>query len=211
MSISAVIKKVRCGKLQRVDFNGRVGEVHIDRELWQHYGHASWPLPGAEGVVVFEGDVNVAHMIADRDRRYIPAFVAPGEVASYTDEGDFIWFKRGNQLYIYSKKNVFVQSDGDIAATAKGKITGSAPEIDMTATAKIVLTAPEVFINGALNCAAEDGVSATTCNLKGSLVATGDLEDKVRKLDDDRGLAALHTHGGVATGAGNTGVPNQTE
>ncbi len=204
--IRAVIAKVSPGKLQRVSASGRPREFHADRELWQQYGHASWPLPGAEGIMVFlNGDVNNAHMIATEDRRYRPALAAAGEAATYTDEGDFVWLKRGNLLHIYSKVKVKIQSAGDIEATAATKITASAPEIDATATTKAVITAPLITLNGEVSGAAQDGVSATTYNLKGTVYvqgdihATGDVYDGVRAMSGDRAIYNQHKHGTSAT------------
>ena len=213
--IRGVIARVNAGKVQRIDGTGRVGETFVGRELFQHYGFASRPLKGCENIWAFlGGDVNNAVSIAEDDRRYRPATV-DGESVHYSDEGDFIWLKRGNLLHIYSKANVKVESDGDIAATAKGKITGNAPGIDATATTKADITAPAinlngvVNINGSLNVAAADGVSATTCNLKGSLAATGDITDKKCSMDADRIIYNEHTHNDPQGSV--TGVPNQPE
>jgi phage baseplate assembly protein V len=74
-------------------------EIQDDVERIQQYGYTSVPLPGAEGVVVFVGG-NRDHglLIACEDRRYRLKGLVGGEVALYTDEGDFIKLGRGNTI-----------------------------------------------------------------------------------------------------------------
>ncbi len=190
--IRAVIAKVSPGKLQRVTASGRPRESHADRELWQQYGHASWPLPGAEGIMLFlNGDVNNAHMIATEDRRHRPALAAPGEAATYTDEGDFVWLKRGNLLHICSKVKVLVE----------------APEVDINASNKVAITAPLIVLNGAIESYDVSGgnsgvatfntpvVANQHVQVNNSINATGDITDKKRAMDADRAIYNQHVHG----------------
>lgn len=74
-------------------------ELHGDMERIQQYGFTGVPLPGAEGVAVFVGG-NRDHglIIAVEDRRYRLKGLAGGEVAMYTDEGDYIKLARGNKI-----------------------------------------------------------------------------------------------------------------
>lgn len=84
------------------------GEVQDDVETVRQYGFTSNPLPGAEGVMVFPaGDRSHGLIIAIDDRRYRLKGLASGEVALYTDEGDYIWFKRGRKIHFRSNSFIF--------------------------------------------------------------------------------------------------------
>ena len=95
--IRAILSSVMQGVVKRFSATGRPGEAFSNREYLQHYGFTSMPLPGAEGVVIEEG--NMVIMVATDDRRYRIA-IASGEVALYTDEGDHIHLKRGRLVEI---------------------------------------------------------------------------------------------------------------
>jgi|DewCreStandDraft_5_1066085.scaffolds.fasta_scaffold03034_7 phage gp45-like len=113
--IRAIIQSVVEGVIKRFTAIGRKDEVISNREYIQHYGFSSRPLPGAEGVIMKEGNHYI--MIASDDRRYRMQIEA-GEVILYTDEGDKIHLKRnkeihiqtGNQLTINSQNKVYIQS-----------------------------------------------------------------------------------------------------
>jgi len=135
--IRVVLKKVKDAKIQIVDAVGRVGESFSNRELFQQYGFTSHPWPDAEGVAAFlGGDVNNVIIIATEDRRY-RLHLAQGEVALYTDEGDWVHMKRGNEIHAYSKKTIRAQSDDLVEVTAANlvhivspvKIKGEAPRV----------------------------------------------------------------------------------
>lgn len=83
----------------RADF--LADEVREDVEVFQQYGFASVPLPGAEGLTVFiGGDRSHGVTVATEDGRYRLVEMKPGEVALYTDEGDRLYFKRGRLFEI---------------------------------------------------------------------------------------------------------------
>jgi phage gp45-like len=94
-------------KIARFSAWGHSDEYIHNRETLQHYGFASRPLKGAEGIVIREGNHLV--MIADDDRRYRIA-LEMGEVALYTDEGDKIHIKRGGNIIIQGSSKVQVFS-----------------------------------------------------------------------------------------------------
>jgi len=126
-------------KMLYADFTGRYNESHAQREYFQHYGFASCPLPGSEGVpVMLGGDVNNIIMVATEDRRY-KLVVKPGEVGLYTDEGDYVLLGRGNVIHAYSKNEIIAEAptvqvkgnllvDGNITAT--GDITDKTRSMD---------------------------------------------------------------------------------
>ncbi|MGO0632206.1 phage baseplate assembly protein domain-containing protein [Pseudomonas sp. SAR267] len=82
-----------------VEMEGLAGEK-VSGELMQHYGFVSGPLPGAEYIVIPVGG-NSKHsvVVATADGRY-RLQVVDGEVALYTDEGDYIHLKRGKLIEV---------------------------------------------------------------------------------------------------------------
>jgi len=84
------------GGLQELQVQAMADEVMNRLERFQEYGFTSHPLPGAEGLVLSVcGSRSNAVVIAVDDRRYRLQLEA-GEVALYTDEGDYVALKRGH-------------------------------------------------------------------------------------------------------------------
>ncbi|MNG09125.1 Bacteriophage Mu Gp45 protein [compost metagenome] len=70
-------------------------------EHLEPYGFTACPLAGAEALAGFiGGDRSHAVVIVVADRRFRLQGLKSGEVALYTDEGDFIHFKRGRVIDI---------------------------------------------------------------------------------------------------------------
>lgn len=102
--------------IQKLQLDLMANETRSRVERFQEYGLTSVPLDGAEAAVVFLGG-NRDHgiIIATDDRRYRLKNLEGGEVALYTDEGDYIHLKRDN--------NIEVQTDVlTIKATTKVRI-----------------------------------------------------------------------------------------
>lgn len=98
----AVLQVVNdAGGLQELQVQALADEV-LDRvERFQQYGLTSVPLPGSEGLLLsVGGSRSNAVILAVDDRRYRLQGLQGGEVALYTDEGDFIHFKRGNIIAV---------------------------------------------------------------------------------------------------------------
>lgn len=107
-------------KLQALQVGLLDGETADDVERFQNYGFTSVPLPGAEGVCLFLGG-DRAHgvVIAMDDRRYRLKALQGGEVAIYTDEGDSIVLKRGNEIHVTTttmRHSGVIISQGDVIA-----------------------------------------------------------------------------------------------
>lgn len=119
-------------KMQRVQAQIFDEEVRDSVERFQQYGFTSNPHPGAEGVIIFPGGSR-SHgvVIAIDDRRYRLMGLASGEVALFTDEGDYIKLKRGNQIEISTDKATFLK---DVKIMGRldvvGDIEGEADIID---------------------------------------------------------------------------------
>jgi phage baseplate assembly protein V len=89
---------------QKVQFNALLNETKESVERVQNYGFTSHPLAGAEGVFVcVGGNRDHALMIAADDPRHRMHGLQEGEVALYTDEGDYIILKRGRIIEIYTE------------------------------------------------------------------------------------------------------------
>lgn len=88
-------------KLQTLQLRLTADEVKDGVEHFEPYGYTSCPLPGAEHLTVFPGgDRSHGITLVVADRRYRLPNLKGGEVALYTDEGDFIHLKRGRIIDI---------------------------------------------------------------------------------------------------------------
>lgn len=144
--VRSIITSIAEGVIKRFSGSGRPGETFTDREYFQHYGFTSRPLDGAEGIALKKG--NVIYLIASDDRRYRIS-LENGEVAIYSDEGDFIHFKRGKLLHVS---------------------TGNKLEID--ATNEVEITAPSIKLIGDVEI--QGGLSATgNISSSGTIIDTG--------------------------------------
>lgn len=82
-------------KLQSLQLRLLADEVKDNVEHLEPYGFTACPLAGAEALAGFiGGDRSHAVVIVVADRRFRLQGLKSGEVALYTDEGDFIHFKR---------------------------------------------------------------------------------------------------------------------
>lgn len=86
-----------------------------------HYGFTSVPKPGAEAVVVFVGGSRDHPLvIATEDARYRLKSLKSGEVALYTDEGDYVELKRGKIVKIRAQTKLEIETP---EVTISGKLT----------------------------------------------------------------------------------------
>lgn len=189
--IRGIVTAVLEGLIKRFSAAGRSGETISNREYIQHYGFTSRPLPGAEMVIIRDGNQYIA--IASDDRRYRLA-VEDGEVALYTDEGDKIHLKRDNTIEIVSGNKLIATVENEVEITTKvAKVTASesadvtSPEVAVNAATSLVATSPVVTIN-----------AATGCTINSPSVILGGSSGTMRYLVDARLFAWLrsHTHGG---------------
>lgn len=98
----AVAARNKHGKLIGVEMQGLAGEP-VSGELFQHYGFTSAPLVGAEFIALPVGG-NSKHtvVVASEDGRY-RIQLKDGEVALYTDEGDYVHLKRGRLIEVVTE------------------------------------------------------------------------------------------------------------
>jgi phage baseplate assembly protein V len=147
--VRTILSSVAEGAIKRFSAAGRKHETFKNREYFQHYGFTSRPKTGAEGLAIVEG--NTIYLIASDDRRYRIS-LQDGEVALYSDEGDYIHFKRGNILK--------VNTLGKLQADAGQEADITAPIVKVTAATSCTVIAPVIELTGAVH-------------ITGALVATG--------------------------------------
>lgn len=157
-----------------------------EAERFQQYGFTAHPIPGAEALVLALGG-NAAHpvVIAVEDRRYRLKGLAEGEVALYSDEGDYIHFKRGRKIEIL----------------AGAKVEATAPEVEVIASTKVTLTTPLAEISGNLTVGG-------TAAVAGALSSATSVADPTGTMQGMRDTYNGHTHPGDS--GGTTGSPNQS-
>jgi phage baseplate assembly protein V len=117
-------------------------------ERFQNYGFTSVPLAGAEGVLVFVGgrrDHGLA--IAVDDRRYRKKNLESGEVAMYTDEGDFFIIKRGGIVDLTAATSVDVNTAA-ATVTASDTFDVDTATATIAASTKTVVDSPLVELAG---------------------------------------------------------------
>lgn len=119
-------------KVQGVQVSALDTEV-LQAQRFQEYGFSSNPLSGAEGVFLATGGVRGnSIVIATDDGRYRKHDLAPGEVALYTDEGDYIQLARGKKILVDSGAEVDV----------------SAPQVTVTASTEVTFDTPSAHFTG---------------------------------------------------------------
>lgn len=125
MVARGVVSGVNDGqKMQILQLGLRASETREKVERFQEYGFTSCPHNGAEAAVVFiGGDRGHGLVLAVDDRRYRLQGLEQGEVALYTDEGDKIHLKRGNQIDIETKT---------LSIKADTKVTVDTPRFEVS-------------------------------------------------------------------------------
>lgn len=94
--------------LQNVQITVLKDETRENVPRMGHYGLAYHPPDGTEGIAVFlGGDPSRGVVIATENRQYRLKGLAKGEVALFTDEGDYFHFKRNRELHVRSNKFKF--------------------------------------------------------------------------------------------------------
>ena len=104
------------------------GELKSNVERIQDYGITSVPPEGSLATVLFVGgDRSNGLIIAAEDKKIRVKGLKAGEIAIYTDEGDEIYLKRGNEIAFKTKT------------------------MTVSAEAAVDITAPTITLNGAVN------------------------------------------------------------
>ncbi len=108
------------------------------------YGYTSHPHPGAEVFTVSVGGRR-SHTVAliATDRRYRKQGLAAGEVALYTDEGDFILLKRGRVIKVVAGAALEVAAPqttitGDVIISGDVTIAGDVVAASLVTSGTVV-------------------------------------------------------------------------
>ena len=98
-------------KLQELQVSLLDEEARAIVERFQQYGFTSVPFPEAEAIALSVGGSR-SHMVvlAVDDRRYRKKEMEEGEVALYTDEGDYIILKRGKIIEVHAGEKLLVDA-----------------------------------------------------------------------------------------------------
>jgi len=173
--IRGIVIAVIEGFIKLFSASGRTDESFDQREYFQHYGFTSRPLPGAEIIIIREGNHILA--IGSDDRRYRLSIVE-GEVALYTDEGDKIHLMRNKTIHIVSGNKLIADIANEVDINTKAA--------KVVATTSCDVTSPAVTINAAVSCI-----------INSPSVLLGGSSGTPRFLVDERMIALYngHTHG----------------
>ena len=168
--VRIIITSTEEGSIKRFSATGKKNETFSNREYFQHYGFTSSPKADSEGLAIVDG--NTIYEIASDDRRYRIS-LENGEVALYTDEEDFIHFKRGNLLEVSTK--------GKLQANAAQEADITSPIVKINATTSCTIIAPTIQLTGAVHITgaitATGAVSAPSIATTGNIVAGGTIID----------------------------------
>jgi phage baseplate assembly protein V len=138
-------------KMQETQVAGLDGEALEGVERFQNYGFTSVPLGGTEGIAIpIGGDRSHMALVAVDDRGTRKGGLAAGEVAVYSETGDFIHLKAGNKMESKTK------------------------ELLTDAETKAEIKSPEMSLKGAIAVEAYGG-GATTFVLTGDMTIDGNL------------------------------------
>lgn len=186
-------------KLQSVQV-GLLADETAFMERFQNYGFTSRPQDGAEAIALAVGGAR-GHLVAIAvdDRRYRMQNLKNGEVAIYTDEGDYIHFKR----------------DGVIEVVAGSKVAASAPEITaacdtatVTAATKVTLDTPMTEISGQLKVLGPIiGQGGMTISGGTGASVDGDMQINNGDVKADNISLKHHLTSGVQPGSGTSDKP----
>lgn len=166
-------------KIQQMQASLLAGELKDGIENYQNYGFSSVPLKGMEVLVVFcGGDRSNGVVVASGDRTYRLKELKPGEVAIYTDEGDYIKLARGRKIQV-NTLHLEVAAAEDVSYTTK--------TMNINASNSVNITTPVI-------------------NASQNISAGGDINDKKSTMQTMRNTFNGHNHPGDS--GGSTGTPN---
>lgn len=180
MIVRGVIKMVdNDTKVQRMQNSLLAGELKDNLEHYQDYGFESVPLAGMETLVTFcGGDRSNGVIVAVGDRKFRLKGMKGGEVALYTDEGDFIKLGRDR------------------------KISVSTLHLEINAEESVTYNTKKMQINASESTSFNTPIIEATQNLS----ANGDVSDKKGSMQAIRDTFNDHNHNGDS--GGKTGNPN---
>lgn len=141
------IRRVReAPKLRTVQVTGLRDETLEGAELFAHYGFASSPKEGAEGIAVMVGAIRDHTVVIATADRTVKISLVQGEVAIHDDLGQKVHLTRTGividtplAVTVNAGGNATVHADGDALVDADGdaKVKGTNVELDASGNATI--------------------------------------------------------------------------
>lgn len=107
-----VLKLVNAdGDMQTLQMNLLAGETLDEIEHFEPYGFTSHPQADAEVLLTsLGGQRDHSIVVCISDRRFRLKALQQGEVALFTDEGDFIHFKRDNEIHLKAQTKLTIET-----------------------------------------------------------------------------------------------------
>jgi phage baseplate assembly protein V len=157
-------------KVQKIQASLLAGELKDGIEHYQEYGFTSNPPTGLETLVVFcGGDRSNGVVVAVGDRKFRLKDLQSGEVALYTDEGDYLKFARNHTIKV---------STLNLEVNATQAITYNTKQFNIKATTGVNIKTPKVT-------ASQD------------ISAEGNINDNLGTMQSIRNIYNNHIHQGV--------------
>jgi phage baseplate assembly protein V len=165
----------------------RLNEETLDSIPYlETYGYTAVPLPGAEAFTAsLGGNRSKTVALVVGDRRYRLKGLLGGEVALYTDEGDFIHFKRGGHIHHKAGTKITLETPL-IECTQNLKINGELQVLEAVTFEKTLHVIEKVTLDDDIHIA---GISTAADHVSGEI------------------STIEHVHGGVTIGTDVSGLP----
>ena len=180
-------------------------------EHFQSYGFTSVPKSGAEGVVLFpQGNQDHGILICVDDRRYRFKGLEDGEVALYSDEGDYVHLKRGRIMSVNTDKlEINASTSVSITTNEFSLLAAASASFD---TAAFAATAPSATFSHGISAGVGGGSGSGSITTNGSITAEGDIESTSvgTSLNEIKTAYNAHKHQENGTGGGITDGPDTT-
>lgn len=184
MLARAVVSLVQSGAgFQTMQVELLDGEVRDGVEHFESYGFTSVPLEGAEGLFAsIAGNRDHGILVSVGNRKFRLKGMKGGEVAMFTDEGDFIKFKRGRNM--------------EVVCGTKAMVT--CPDVELVCETKCKITCPDTELVGNLT-------------VTQNIVAGGNISDQngAKSMADMRSKYDSHDHNENNVLNSPTNKPNQ--
>jgi phage baseplate assembly protein V len=174
------------GSIQTLNASFLAGEDKDGVEKIGHYGLAYHAPKGSDAIMVsIAGARENGIVIATEHREYRFKDLGEGEVALYSDNGDYIHLKQGNVIDVKTKT---------LNIDAETAVNITSPAITMTASSKVTMTTPEVDASAKIKSGADIECGANvvvTGQVQAPTVAAG---SSLTVGGDELNGYATHTH-----------------
>lgn len=97
-------------RVQLANIDGLSGEAQPDIEVMQHFGFTSTPPDGTQAIVLpLGGRTSASVIIATEHAAHRLHLDNRGEAAIYTDDGTWVYLKRGGHVHIKAATRVLIE------------------------------------------------------------------------------------------------------